>query len=407
VRLLAGPTGGWIRSTHRLTKAPERFGVSTIYRCVVRPGRDDALRTFRRHADGYVADVRTVVLLVAVLGLAACSSGDDGDTAVERTTVTVIETVDGIVGGGASARDTFERIPNIVDEVEPSVVTVLVRGSQGEGSGSGVIWDDDGHIVTNNHVVEGAGDVEIALASGTRLDAELVATDPLTDLAVVRVGQRGLPPAEFATSLPDVGALAVALGSPLGLTNTVTAGIVSALHRNLPAGGTQPALVDLVQTDAAISPGNSGGALVDGEGVVIGINVAYLPPESRAVSIGFAIPSPTVRDVVPQLIERGEVEHAFLGIAPAPLTPELAQEFDLGVEEGVIVRELTGGGPAGAAGIRPGDVLVSLDGRPLRTVEDLFAELRRLEPGQRVGVELVRDGQRRELTVRLAERPPS
>jgi S1-C subfamily serine protease len=196
------------------------------------------------------------------------------------------------------------------------------------------------------------------------------------------------------------------MGSPLGFANTVTAGIVSGLHREIPSGGTTPALVDLIQTDAPISPGNSGGALVNADEEVIGVNVAYIPPEARAVAIGFAIPAPTVTDAVEQLLERGEVRHAFLGVEPRQVTADLSERLDLGVDEGALVFRLVEGSPADEAGIRPGDVIVELDGEPVRIVEDLLSALREKEPGDAVTVTVVRDGEERELEATLVEREP-
>jgi serine protease DegQ len=353
------------------------------------------------------AGVRVVLLGIAAALAGGCSAGgdaDDDETAAAPTTVTVTTTA-ASPAAAAQGEDVFGRIPEIVDAVERSVVTVLVSGPSGSGNGSGVIWDASGDIVTNNHVVEGASEIRVALASGERLDAELVARDPITDLAVVRVERDGLPAARFAEELPEVGELAVAMGAPLGFENTVSAGIVSGLHREIPSGGQTPALVDLIQTDAAISPGNSGGALVDADGVVIGVNVAYIPPEQRAVSIGFAIPSPTVVSVARQLIERGEVRHAYIGILPEQVTAALDRSFGLGVQSGVLVREVTAGTPAARAGLQPGDVIVVLGGDRIETVENLFAALRRLEPGEAVDVTIVRDGSRRTVSVRLAARP--
>lgn len=202
-----------------------------------------------------------------------------------------------------------------------------------------------------------------------------------------------------------MGELAIALGSPLGFENSVTAGIISGLHRDIPSGGQTPALVDLLQTDAAISPGNSGGALIGPDGEVIGINVAYIPPGTGAVSIGFAIPSPTVVSVVGQLLEDGQAEHAFLGVRPVPLTPQLAQRFNLETEGGAVVYTVIPGSPAEQAGLTPGDVIVSVDGEQIETVEDLLAALRAHQPGDEIDVELIREGTREEVTARLAERP--
>lgn len=334
--------------------------------------------------------------LAVVLVLAGCSGGG---SAAERTeTVTVTETVR---AGGGTAGD-FDRIPELVDSVEPSVVAVVTD----RGEGSGVIWDDDGVIVTNEHVIEGASRVEVVLASGTELEAEVEAVTEDFDLAVLRVERKGLPPARFARELPDVGELAVAIGNPLGFEQSVTAGIVSGLHRAIPSGGTTRALVDLVQTDAAISPGNSGGALVGASGEVIGVNVAYIPPQQGSVSLGFAIPSPTVLDVVRQLLETGRVEQAYLGIYnPTTVTPELDAQFDLGADEGVVFNPVEQGGPADRAGLRPGDVIVGIAGKRIRSVEDLFSELRRRKPDERVTVEAVRGDDRKAVEVTLGEAP--
>jgi S1-C subfamily serine protease len=296
----------------------------------------------------------------------------------------------------------FGSIPEIVRRVEPSVVSILREG----GVGSGVVWEPD-LIVTNHHVVEGAAQVVVALATGERLEARVEASDPRTDLAILRVERDDLPPAEFADGLPEVGSLAVAMGSPLGFENTVTAGIVSGLGRALPIELTRGvALVDLIQTDAAISPGNSGGALVDAEGRVMGINVAYLPPsETGAVAIGFAIPVTTVRPVVEQLLATGQVRHAFLGVGGSALTPAIAEHFDLGVEQGILVQDVQPGSPAAASGMAPGDVLVELGGERLERVEDLLSVLLRRAPGDEVELAFVRGGERQRATVTLAERP--
>ena len=342
-----------------------------------------------------------VVFAVAVFA-GGCLHADDDERAATRTTPAAAADE----RDGQDASVDLGDIPDTVDEVSPSVVTIFVEGAQGEGSGSGVIWDEEGRIVTNNHVIAGADEIEVAFANGTRAEAQVVGADERTDLAVVDVEREDLPPARFAEGLPRVGDLAIALGSPLGLENTVSAGIVSALHRDLPSGGTTPALIDLIQTDAAISPGNSGGALVDAERVVMGINDAYIPPEARAVSIGFAIPSPVVRDVVPQLIEDGEAEHAYLGVVnPVPVTEEISDSFDLSVEEGALIQGVSDGSPAARAGLRPGDVIVELGGDSIRTVEDLYSAIRSRDPGDAVEVAFVRDGDRQTVEVTLATLP--
>ena len=308
------------------------------------------------------------------------------------------EEVPGAVGSVAPA---VAPIPVVVREVQPSVVAVLRE----QGEGSGVIYDDEGNIVTNNHVVAGARELTVRLATGERLPARVVATAPSFDLAVLRVTETAdLPPAEFADELPVVGELAVAIGNPVGLESTVTSGIVSGLGRTVPAGQFNPALVDLIQTDAAISPGNSGGALADGGSQVIGVNVAYVPPQLGAVSIGFAIPAPTVTDVVEQLLATGEVRVGFLGITPTRLTAELAEQFGIETEVGVLVFDVLTDGPA-AGELEQGDVITAVDGEEIETIGELFAVLRNLRPGERVTVTVLRDGREQEVRITLGERP--
>ena len=304
----------------------------------------------------------------------------------------------------ASARATATNdIPGIVRRVEPSVVTI----SHDQGTGSGVVWSKDGVLVTNAHVVGDARTVEVAFFDGRRAGGRVRATDPDTDLAVVDVERKDLRPATFQEQLPAVGELAVAMGSPLGFQNTITAGIISGLHRQIPGSAEQGirSLVDLVQTDAAISPGNSGGALVNGRGQVVGINVAYIPPEQGAVAIGFAIPGATAVDVVGQLLRNGRASHSYLGIQPDQVTTEVAAQLGLDQARGVVVLSVVGGGPAAQAGLRPGDVIVRLDDANVDTVEDLFGELRQRRPGSQVRLTLVRDGRERQATVTLADRP--
>ncbi len=333
---------------------------------------------------------------------------DDGqqDGGGEETGGSVDEG-DGVTPTVASDDDGAEplqlAIPDIVEEVEPSVVTVLSE----TGLGSGVVYAEDGIIVTNAHVVEGAERLRVGFADGTQVPATLLASTPLLDLAVLQAERDALPVATFSEELPRVGELAIAMGSPLGLEQTVTAGIVSALGRGIPgsAQSTQ-ALVDLIQTDAAISPGNSGGALVDGAGRVIGINVAYLPPAAGAVSLGFAIPSPTVLHAVEELLATGDVSLAYMGVAPASLTPQIAARFGLEDEDGALVVEVPSDGPAAEAGLEPGDLVTSIDGEEVRSVEDFLGFIRRSKPGDQVDVDLLRDGEEMTVEITLAGRPP-
>ncbi|SDI48845.1 serine protease, S1-C subfamily, contains C-terminal PDZ domain [Arthrobacter subterraneus] len=342
------------------------------------------------------------VVVAVVLALTGCTAPEEPEqengTAVSSATAAPGGN-DGNAGGPPDAVD----IPQIIDDVQPSVVTIfLERG----GLGSGVIYSEDGLIITNEHVVRGAEEVQVAFADGQRVAGTVVASDVVTDLALVQADRTGLPPAEFQTELPEVGELAVVIGSPLGFENTATAGIISGLHREIPGSATNSAsLVDLVQTDAAISPGNSGGALVNSRGQVVGISEAYIPPQAGAVSLGFAIPAGTAVEVVEELLEDGSAEHAFLGLAPRTVTPQIAQQLGVSAEQGVVVLAVENGGPADEAGIRAGDILVSLDGEPLASAEQLLAALRAFNPGETVTAELIREGENSEVDIVLGERP--
>jgi len=344
----------------------------------------------RRMAGGSARRRWLAVAVAVTLGLTGCGGGSSGHSATRALSAASEAPV--LAGG----------IPQIVDRVEPEVVTVLTPS----GVGSGVIYRSNGIILTNEHVVRGITDVEIAFADGRREPGRVIAADPDTDLALVRVGRDGLPAAKFETTLPPVGALAVVLGSPLGFQKSVTAGIVSGLHRSIPGSARESAaLIDLMQTDAPISPGNSGGAVVDGQGRVIGISEAYIPPEQGAVAIGFAIPAATAVSVANQLLKTGHVEHAFIGIQPAQITPELAQELGIRQTAGVLVYGVSPGGPAAQARIAPGDILVAIDGKSLATVEDLFTALRQKRPGDTIALELMRGGRRERVDVRLSNKP--
>ena len=296
--------------------------------------------------------------------------------------------------------------------VQAIQVTPFGRQERAEGLGSGVIYRRDGYIITNSHVVQDAREVNVAFADGSTERGEVVGSDPSTEIAVVRVDRDDLPAAKFAEGSLTVGQLAVAIGSPSGFQSTVTEGVVSGVNREVPGrltGGRQEeALVDLIQTDAAISPGSSGGALADQDGEVVGINVAYLPPqETGAESIGFAIPSDTATSTADQLVENGQVSNPYLGIRYRDLTPEIAEQFGLSMESGVIVAEVESGSPADDAGLRPRDVITALGSTEIEDSGDLLAALRDYEPGDDVTLTVARGGTggEEQIAVELGERP--
>jgi serine protease DegQ len=351
------------------------------------------------HAARVPRALRVVGAVLLALALAGCGLAREPQARSAPAPVTAAAPQANASAQAAAAGN----IPALVRKVEPSVVTI----AHDQGSGSGVVWSKDGVVVTNAHVVGDVRQVEVAFFDGRRADGRVRATDPDTDLAVVDVERDDLQPATFQKTLPAVGELAVAMGSPLGFQNTITAGIISGLHREIPGSAQQGirSLVDLIQTDAAISPGNSGGALVNAEGQVVGINVAYIPPEQGAVAIGFAIPGATAVDVVGQLLRNGRATHSYLGINPDQVTREIAAELGLDEARGVVVLEVVEGAPAAEAGVQPGDVITGMDDARIDTVEDLFGELRQRRPGTRARLTVIRDGRSQEVTVTLADRP--
>ena len=273
-----------------------------------------------------------------------------------------------------------------------------------KGTGSGVIFKSDGYIVTNNHVVDGAKELTVALADGRTLKAELVGTDPYTDLAVIKVDATDLPTAEFGDSDDImVGEPAIAIGNPMGLEfqGSVTAGVISALNRTLNIGENR---VKLLQTDAAINPGNSGGALVNADGKVIGINSAKLAA-AGIEGMGFAIPINTVKPIVDELISKGHVTYPYLGIGVLDKQTAAQAGYQLNIDAGVIVMQVENGGPADEAGIAPRDVILKIDGKETNTVADLRSIVSEHSIGDSVTATVQRGNQTFETNIVLAEMP--
>lgn len=353
------------------------------------------------------AVLAVTLLLVLALVVAAC--GGNGAAATNGPQATPTNTID--LGQFPEPRSPAI---DVALALRPAVVDVRVtnQGGQGQGIGSGVIYRSDGVIVTNDHVVTAGGDqpasrIRVTLANGEQLDAEVVGRDPLSDLAVLRVERDGLPAATFVRNMDEVevGQYAFAIGTPLGLEGSVTMGIVSAIDREVPGGGALGTL-DLIQTDAPISPGNSGGALADARARVIGINVAVLTGgDGRAQNIGLAIPSDLAADVIEQILQNGRVNYGYLGISTTTVTEQLQQQYDLPRADGALVVEVQPGTPAARAGISQGDIIIRIGDQQVSTETDLFRFLRGQEPGQEVDVVIVRGGDERTVQVTLGERP--
>jgi Do/DeqQ family serine protease len=273
-----------------------------------------------------------------------------------------------------------------------------------QSAGSGVVVDAArGYIVTNHHVVNRADEVTVTLADGRSLKAELVGVDPQVDLAVLKVPPEGLSEIQFSDSAAlRVGDFVVAIGNPFGLNQTVTSGIVSALGRS---GLGIEGFEDFIQTDASINPGNSGGALVDLSGRLVGINTAILAPAGGNIGIGFAIPANMVRAIMAQLIDHGQVRRGYLGLAVQGLNADLAQAFGLKRHEGVVVVEVMPDGAAERAGIRTGDVIVRVGDRPIRRVTDYHSQAAVIFVGDRLDMEVIRDGRSRRVALAVTDDP--
>jgi serine protease Do len=269
--------------------------------------------------------------------------------------------------------------------------------------GSGVVVSNDGFILTNSHVVEGASDVKVSMSDRREFPASLVGVDPKTDLAVIRISQKDLQPIALGdSSKVQVGDLALAIGNPFGIGRTVTMGVVSATGRG---GLGIEEYEDFIQTDAAINPGNSGGALINVSGHLIGINTAILSGSGGNQGIGFAVPVNMARYVLEQIVQTGKVSRAYLGVSIQPVTPEIATAFRLPNAEGALIGEVAPGSPAERAGIKPGDVILRMDGKPIQDSRALQLSIGQMQPGRAVQLALMRDGRERELSVTLGEQP--
>ncbi len=365
------------------------------------------------------AGLLALALLAGGVAGGAVAAGLDGRSSVTSTSTGTASRTPLV--GGSVADGSSSAVPGTPEAaaatIAPSVVTVEVTGTtrtqfgsqQRSGTGSGIVIRDGGYIVTNNHVVEaatgGAGTVHVTLANGTTYPATIVGTDPTTDLAVIRVeGVDGLTAATFASSAElKVGQAVLAVGAPLGLSNTVTQGIVSTLHRPVRTGdnaGTQ-AVIDAIQTDAAINPGNSGGALVDLAGRVVGVNSAIATAgdgSSGNIGVGFAIPSLVVTKIADQIIATGSAVHSQIGVgvSDAPNTTDGAPGL------GAAISNVVAGGPAEKAGLQRGDVVTKVDDRRVTDADSLIVAIRSHDPGETVTLTVTRGGATRTLEVVLA-----
>jgi S1-C subfamily serine protease len=272
------------------------------------------------------------------------------------------------------------------------------------GMGSGIIMDTNGHIMTNNHIEEGAEQIEVSLFDGRKLKGELVGTDPTSDIAVVRVSDGSLPPAILGDAANiRVGETAIAIGNPFGFLlrgPTVTVGVISALHRTIQAE--KGVFENLMQTDAHINPGNSGGPLVNARGEVIGINSANIP---FAQGIGFSIPMTLARRIADELIKYGKVVRPWLGILGVGVNPQISQYYGLPVDKGILVTRVFPNSPAAGAEIAPGDMILAADKKELNDMDELSKEVRNKKVGDEIDILVMRGPMKREVDITLAESP--
>jgi S1-C subfamily serine protease len=386
------------------------------------------------------------LLVAAVVGGGAALAGAEVTGLLDDAPSTT-ETVDTTEASAPAALAETDRLsiadvyrqsaPGVVQITTTSVRTVAPdpfldpfgspEQQQQRALGSGFVIDKSGHIVTNNHVVEGAQKIEVSFSNRDSVKARVVGEDPSTDLAVLKVDvdARALTPLRLGNSdQVRVGDSVVAIGNPLGLERSVTAGIVSALHRPLNEPG-RFTIDNTIQTDAAINSGNSGGPLIAANGRVIGVNTAIATGNTGAsgnIGIGFAVPVNTVRDVASQLIDRGRVEHAFLGVGAQPVTKEIAKLFNLPVDQGLLVVRVYKGSGADKAGLEAGttdvvvagegyrlggDIIVKAGGKEVTTTEGLREVVSAKKPGDKVRIEAYRGGEKRTFDVTLGRQPPS
>ena len=352
------------------------------------------------------------VIVVVGIAVAAYTAGASGVLSPQKASAApVLYNADTVTG--------------VYDNASPAVVEIEMTEQSGylnqlmQGQGSGFLIDNQGDILTNNHVVDGATSVKVILNNGNTVDAKVVGTDAIDDLAVISVDAsavKGITPLQFGdSSAVKPGQMAIAIGTPYGLTDTVTVGIISGLNRNVSSTG----LTGMLQTDAAINPGNSGGPLLDVNGMVIGINTAIEAQATGVNGIGFAVPSNVAQKALPDLLAGEQVARPWLGISGAELTQTLAQNLNLAVSQGVYVISVTSGSPAEKAGLKGGnlditgapapggDVITAVDGKSVKTVVDLSNYFNTKNVGDTVTLSILRQGSPMDVKVTLGSWPTS
>lgn len=359
---------------------------------------------------------RTAVLMIAVLFFVMPAAAKDKSDAVRMIPATFsqlaqdakpgvvnIQTVKNIQGGGRVFRhfygQPFGGNRNPLEDFFGPFMQQQPQTRKESSLGSGFIISEDGYIVTNNHVIKDADEIKVVMHDNKEYEGKIIGTDPMTDLALIKIDAKDLKPLTFGSSADlEVGSWVVAIGSPFGLEQTVTAGIVSAKGRIIGSGPYD----DFIQTDASINPGNSGGPLLNMAGEVIGINTAIY---KVAQGIGFAIPSDMATNIIKQLTEQKQVSRGWMGVAIQDITPELAQYYGIKEQKGVYVVKAYEDNPAYDAGIQAGDIIIEINGKAIESSRDLSLTIAGLPVGEKIKVKLIRDGDKKTIKVKLSERP--
>jgi S1-C subfamily serine protease len=355
----------------------------------------------------------TIVLLLSMVTATGCVTLKPGyignrlkeiEKSIDKVSeISLVRTLD-----NNRLNELNREVTGIVEKVTPSVVNIGVSVKQkdmfgnervAEGVGSGIIYSSDGYIITNNHVAGDAFELNVTLADGTGYPATLVGTSPETDIAVIKIDAKNLEAASFA-SIEDqsVGDFVMAVGSPFGIQQTVTTGIISGKNRNIPATSDQSPIVDLIQTDAAINPGNSGGPLVNIHGEVIGINTLIFSPSGASAGIGFAIPSDTAINIAKQIIAYGEPRIPFIGIVMGENNTKIA---------GVYIDSVLPDSPAAKTGLKAGDIIVEFSGKSIKTTFDLLTQILRQNCGDNITLKVYRDSGYISFKLKLEQCPPN
>ncbi|HWW43921.1 MAG TPA: trypsin-like peptidase domain-containing protein [Acidimicrobiia bacterium] len=385
------PTGQWLPPDDRLWRHPSEVAAYPW---------PESSRRGREPRAWTTAVLAAAISSLLTTGLIAASGGFRNRTTVVRSVESVALPV-----AQRSAQTGNNQIVDIAERIRPAIVQLDVDTADSKASGSGVMIRSDGEILTNNHVVQDARSISVIMADGREFPARVVGADADTDVAVVKVdgNQFATAPLGSADGL-KVGAVAIAVGSPLGLAGgpSVSVGVISALGRQIDSHS-GPSLLDMIQTDAPIAPGSSGGALLDNTGAVVGVTTAIAVSDVGAEGLGFATPIDIARDVADQLINTGKVVHVWLGVEGEDVTPQTSG--DLGTDSGALVRKIRAGSPAAKSGIAVRDVITSIDGKPIRSMAALVVALRLRHPGDTAVLGIVHDGKPKTIRVTLAERP--